>query len=55
MRSIVATIRALKRSLVELEQQVRETIKNSPAHQQKIAMLQQVPGVVPQLARTLIA
>ena len=54
-RSIVATIRALKRSLVELEQQVRETIKNSPAHQQKIAMLQQVPGVGPQLARTLIA
>ena len=38
-RSIVASIRALKRSLVELEQQVRETIKNSPAHQQKIAML----------------
>ena len=54
-RSIVASIRALKRSLVELEQQVRETIKNSPAHQQKIAMLQQVPGVGPQLARTLIA
>ena len=54
-RSIVATIRALKRSLVELEQQVRETIKNSPAHQQKIAMLQQVPGVGPQLARTFIA
>ena len=54
-RSIVATIRALKRSLAELEQQVRETIKNSPAHQQKIAMLQQVPGIGPQLARTLIA
>ena len=44
-RSIVASIRALKRSLVELEQQVRETIKNSPAHQQKIAMLQQVPAL----------
>ncbi len=34
-RSIVATIRALKRSLAELEQQVRETIKNSPVHQQE--------------------
>ena len=54
-RSIVATIRALKRSLAELEQQVRETIKNSPVHQQKIAMLQEVPGVGPQLARTLVA
>lgn len=54
-RSIVATIRALKRSLVELEQQVRETIKNSPAHQQKIAILQQVPGIGPHLARTLLA
>ena len=47
--STVASIRALKRDLVDLEQQVRETIKNSPAHQQKIAMLQQVPGVSPQL------
>jgi transposase len=54
-RSIVASIRALKRSRAELDQQVRETIKNSPAHQQKIAMLQQVPGIGPQLARTLIA
>ncbi len=54
-RSIVASIRALKRSLAELEQQVRETIKNSPLHQQKIAMLQQVPGIGPQLARTLVA
>ena len=54
-RSIVATIRALKRGLVELEQQVRETIKNSPAHQQKIAMLQQVQGIGPHLSRTLVA
>jgi transposase len=54
-RSIVATIRALKRSRAELEQQVRETIKRSPLHQQKIAMLQQVPGIGPQLARTLVA
>ena len=42
-RNIVATIRGLKRGLVELEQQVRETIKTSPAHQQSIAMRQKDP------------
>jgi transposase len=54
-RSIVATIRALKRGLAELEQQVRETIKHSPVHQQKIALLQQVPGIGPHLSRVLTA
>jgi transposase len=54
-RSIVATIRSLKRTLAELEQQLRDTVKNSPAQQAKAAILQQVPGVGPQLARTLIA
>ena len=50
-RNIVASIRALKRSRAEIEQQVRETIRNSPAHQQKIAMLQQVPGIGLHFAR----
>jgi transposase len=54
-RSIVATIRSLKRTLAELEQQLRDTVKNSPAQQKKAALLEQVPGVGPQLARTLIA
>ena len=54
-KSIVATIRSIKRTLAELEQQLRETVKNSPAQQKKAAILEQVPGVGPQLARTLIA
>src|ERR1700730_5488302 len=54
-RSIVATIRGLKRALAELEQQLRETVKNSPAQKAKAAILQQVPGVGPRLAHSLIA
>jgi len=54
-RSIVASIRGLKRALAELEQQVKETLKHSPAQQKKLALLQQVPGVGPQLARSLVA
>lgn len=54
-KSIVATIRGLKRTLAELERQLRDTVKNSPAQQAKATMLEQIPGVGPQLARTLIA
>jgi transposase len=54
-RSIVATIRSLKRALAELDQQLRETVKNSPAQKAKVAILQQVPGVGPRLAHSLIA
>jgi transposase len=54
-KSIVATIRGLKRALAEVEGQLREAIKKSPVQQAKAAMLQQVPGVGPQLARCLIA
>jgi transposase len=54
-KSIVASIRGLKRALTELEQQVKETIKHSPTQQKKLALLQQVPGVGPQLARSLVA
>jgi transposase len=54
-RSIVASIRGLKRALAELEQQLHETVKNSPAQKAKAAILQQVPGVGPRLAHTLLA
>ena len=54
-RSIVASIRGLKRALAELEQQVTETLKDAPAQQHQLALLQQVPGVGPQLARSLVA
>jgi transposase len=54
-RSIVATVRSLKRTLAELEQQLRETVKHSPAQQKKVAILLQVPGVGERLAHTLVA
>jgi transposase len=54
-KSIVVTIRGLKRALAEIEGQLREAIKKSPAQQAKAVILQQVPGVGPQLARCLIA
>ena len=54
-RSIVASVRGLKRALAELEQQVTETLKDAPAQQHQLALLQQVPGVGPQLARSLVA
>ncbi len=34
---------------------MKETIKHSPAQQKKLALPQQVPGVGPQLARSLVA
>jgi transposase len=54
-KSIVQSIRGLKRALAELELQLREAVKTSPAHNAKATVLQQVPGVGPQLARSLIA
>lgn len=54
-RSIVASIRSLKRALAELEQQLRETVRNSPAQKAKAVLLQQVPGVGQRLAHALIA
>jgi transposase len=54
-KSIVATIRSLKRTLAELERQLRDTVKNSPAQQAKATMLEEIPGVGRELARTLIA
>jgi len=54
-KSIVATIRGLKRALAEVEGQLQAAIKRSPLHQAKAALLAQVPGVGPQLARCLIA
>ena len=54
-RSIVATVRSLKRTLAELEQQLRETVKHSPAQQKKVAILLQVPGIGERLAHTLVA
>lgn len=54
-KSIVATIRTLKRERAELEQQMRERVKNSPAQHNKVAILQQVPGIGERLAQTIVA
>jgi len=54
-KSIVASIRGLKRALAELEQQLRETVQNSPAQQKKVALLRQVPGIGEHLAHTIVA
>ncbi|HLX37282.1 MAG TPA: transposase [Candidatus Binataceae bacterium] len=54
-KSIVATIRGLKRALAELEQQLHETVKNTPAQEKKVAILQQVPGIGERLAHTIVA
>ena len=54
-KSIVATIRTLKRERAELEQQMRERVRNSPAQHKKVAILQQVPGIGERLAHTIVA
>jgi transposase len=54
-RSIVASIRALKRAITEIEQQVREVLAGSPVQQAKAMLLAAVPGVGAQLTATLLA
>jgi transposase len=54
-KSLVASIRALKRAIAEIEQQVREVMAGSPVQQAKAVLLAAVPGVGPQLTATLLA
>jgi transposase len=54
-KSIVQSIRGLKKALAEVEQQLRQVVRSSPAQQAKAALLTAVPGVGPQLSVTLIA
>jgi transposase len=54
-KSIVASIRSLKRSIAQVEQQVREVLAGSPVHQAKATLLTAVPGVGAQLTATLLA
>jgi transposase len=54
-RSIVASIRSLKRSLAEVERQLRDTVRTSPAQQAKAALLREVPGVGEHLTHALLA
>jgi len=54
-RSIVASVRGLKRAIAEIEQQVRAVLANSPVQQAKAVLLEMVPGVGAQLTATLLA
>lgn len=54
-KSIVQTIKGLKRGVAEVERELKELLANSPAQQAKATMLEAVPGVGPQLTLTLIA
>jgi transposase len=54
-KSIVASIRGLKRSIAQVEQQVREVLAGSPVQQAKAVLLAAVPGVGAQLTATLLA
>ncbi len=54
-KSIVQTIKGLKRAVAEVEQQLKQTLANAPAQQAKAKLLTAVPGVGPQLGFTLIA
>ena len=54
-KSIVQSIKGLKRALAEVEQQLRQTVAGAPAQQAKAELLGAVPGGGPQLTVTLIA
>ena len=54
-KSIVASIRGIKRAIAEIEQQVRTVLTDSPVQQAKAVLLAAVPGVGPQLTLTLLA
>jgi transposase len=54
-KSIVQSIRGLKKALAEVEQQLRQAVQRAPAQQAKAELLTAVPGVGPQLSVTLIA
>lgn len=54
-KSVVQSIKRLKRAVAEVEAQLREVLANSPSQQAKASLLGAVPGVGPQLTLTLIA
>jgi transposase len=54
-KSIVQSIRGLKKALAEVEQQLRHVVQSTPAQQAKAKLMTAVPGVGPQLSVTLIA
>jgi transposase len=54
-KSIVQSIKGLKRAVAEVEQQLQQVLAKAPAQQAKAKLLRAVPGVGPQLSLTLLA
>ena len=54
-KSLVQSIRGLKKALAEVEQQLRQVVQSAPAQQAKAKLMTAVPGVGPQLSVTLMA
>jgi len=54
-KSIVQSIKGLKRALAEVEEQIKAALSSAPAQNAKARLLEAVPGVGPQLTVTLIA
>lgn len=54
-KSLVQSIKGLKRAVAEVEQQIKQLIASSPAQQAKAKLLGAVPGVGPRLSCTLLA
>jgi transposase len=54
-KSIARLIKALEKELAELDSDIDETLRGSPVWRQTEDLLVSVPGIGPQIARTLIA
>ena len=54
-KSLTRLITALEKELAELDQEIDNTVRGSPAWREKEDLLASVPGVGPQTARTLLA
>jgi transposase len=54
-RSIVRLVAALQKELTDLDAQIDDEIRGSPAWREKEALLRTIPGVGPQISRTLLA
>jgi transposase len=54
-RSIVRLVAALQKELNDLDAQIDDEIRGSPAWREKEALLRTIPGVGPQISRTLLA
>lgn len=54
-KSIVRLIKALEKELDEIDGEIDDTVRSSPAWREKEDLLASVPGVGPMTARTLIA